>query len=278
MRRRPGRGLRRTAIGPGSEAVGRRPPDRWCGGDGGKTGSGRLNRPGGAHHRIPERARGGLARRSGAQEHGREWSGGTERRVVTVEQYGGRWALRRRPRRWTGCFAGAPGGMMGVPATVRLASMRYKDYVWPHNPRVYTMNISGLWGREGALRALPPQDLGPAQRVMRGEGNSWAKGPTGSLRSWLPYSTPGTGAAGSPGLADLQRLLCGALTPAGAQGGLCGVFLCFLGGIRRTQHRRTGDRGGGEPETGPAASTAGSGGTRCAGETLWGSPGITDSA
>ncbi|MFQ7855197.1 MAG: hypothetical protein ACLRIS_08780 [Flavonifractor plautii] len=62
------------------------------------------------------------------------------------------------------------------------------------------------------------------------------------------------------------------------QGGLCGVFLCFLGGIRRTQHRRTGDRGGGEPETGPAASTAGAAAHGAPGETCGGSPGITDSA
>ena len=70
--------------------MGRRPPDRWCGGDGGKNGGADGSTgPAGAHHRIPERVRGawldGLVRRSME----REWSGGTERRVVTVEQYGG---------------------------------------------------------------------------------------------------------------------------------------------------------------------------------------------
>lgn len=49
--------------------------------------------------------------------------------------------------------------------------MRYKDYVWPHNPRVYTINYE----RSMAVGKIPfgryrLQDLGPTRRVMRGEG------------------------------------------------------------------------------------------------------------
>ena len=54
---------------------------------------------------------------------------------------------------------------------MRLGAMRYKDYVWPHNPRVYTID----YGREMAVGKIPfgryrLQDLGPTRRVMRGEG------------------------------------------------------------------------------------------------------------
>ena len=29
---------------------------------------------------------------------------------------------------------------------VKLAAMRYKDYVWPHNPRVYTIDYQRTMG------------------------------------------------------------------------------------------------------------------------------------
>lgn len=53
----------------------------------------------------------------------------------------------------------------------KLAAMRYKNYVWPHNPRVYVLDFA----REMAVRKIPfgryrLQDLGPTNRVMRGEG------------------------------------------------------------------------------------------------------------
>lgn len=107
----PGRGLRRTAIGPGSEAVGRRPPDRWCGGDGGKNGGADGSTgPAGAHHRIPERVRGGLARRSGAQEHG----AGVERRNGEAGGDGG--AVRRSGGRSGGGRGAGPAVSPGRPA------------------------------------------------------------------------------------------------------------------------------------------------------------------
>ena len=45
--------------------------------------------------------------------------------------------------------------------------MRYKDYVWPHNPRVYTIEYKRTMGaRKVPFGRYHLQDLGPAQRVM----------------------------------------------------------------------------------------------------------------
>lgn len=54
---------------------------------------------------------------------------------------------------------------------MKLASMRYKGFVWPHNPRVYSIEFE----RTMALSKLPfgryaIQNLGLTRRVMRGEG------------------------------------------------------------------------------------------------------------
>lgn len=55
--------------------------------------------------------------------------------------------------------------------------MRYKGYVWPHNPRTYTID----YGRQVALHKIPfgtyrLQDLGLNRRVMRGEGEFVGEG------------------------------------------------------------------------------------------------------
>lgn len=54
---------------------------------------------------------------------------------------------------------------------MKLNPMRYKDYVWPHNPRVYAMDYE----RKMAVNKVPfgryqLQDLGLTRRVLRGEG------------------------------------------------------------------------------------------------------------
>lgn len=54
---------------------------------------------------------------------------------------------------------------------MELAPMRYKNFVWPHNPRVYTIE----YRREMGTHKVPfgryhLQDLGPTRRVMKGEG------------------------------------------------------------------------------------------------------------
>lgn len=49
--------------------------------------------------------------------------------------------------------------------------MRYKDYVWPHNPRVYAIGFQRAMGAAKVpFGRYCLQDLGPGQRVMQGEG------------------------------------------------------------------------------------------------------------
>ena len=60
---------------------------------------------------------------------------------------------------------------------MKLAPMRYKDYVWPHNPRVYSIDYE----RKMAVNKVPfgtyhLQDLGRTRRVMRGEGEFAGEG------------------------------------------------------------------------------------------------------
>lgn len=52
-----------------------------------------------------------------------------------------------------------------------LTPMRYKDYIWPHNPVTYSITYE----RQVAVHKVPfgrycTQDLGMTRRVMRGEG------------------------------------------------------------------------------------------------------------
>lgn len=54
---------------------------------------------------------------------------------------------------------------------MRLASMRYKGYTWPHNPETYSVEFR----RSVVVHKVPfggylIQDLGQTYRVMRGEG------------------------------------------------------------------------------------------------------------
>lgn len=54
---------------------------------------------------------------------------------------------------------------------MKLSSMRYKSFEWPHNPRVYTISFQ----RSMALHKVPfgrykLESLGMTRRVMKGEG------------------------------------------------------------------------------------------------------------
>lgn len=60
---------------------------------------------------------------------------------------------------------------------MNLSSMRYKDYVWPHNPRVYEI----AWSMEVAAHRVPfgdyaLQQMGRRHRVLRGEGEFGGRG------------------------------------------------------------------------------------------------------
>ena len=73
---------------------------------------------------------------------------------------------------------------------MELTPMQYKSYVWPHNPRTYTIQ----YVRKVAVHKVPfgryaMQDLGLGRRVMKGEGEFIGQDFTGqapmrSLRSW----------------------------------------------------------------------------------------------
>ena len=58
-----------------------------------------------------------------------------------------------------------------------LTPMRFKDYVWPHNPRVYSIDYE----RKMAVSKTPfgryvLQDLGQTNRIMAGEGEFVGEG------------------------------------------------------------------------------------------------------
>ena len=54
---------------------------------------------------------------------------------------------------------------------MELTPMRYKNYIWPHNPRVYTIDFERVMAENKVPYGLYYlQDLGRTRRVMRGEG------------------------------------------------------------------------------------------------------------
>ena len=54
---------------------------------------------------------------------------------------------------------------------MNLSPMRYKDFTWPHNPRVYTIDYERRMAENKVPYGLYHlQDLGRGHRVMRGEG------------------------------------------------------------------------------------------------------------
>lgn len=60
---------------------------------------------------------------------------------------------------------------------MNLTSMRYKSFVWPHNPRVYSIRFE----RSMAVNKIPfgryaIQNLGVTRQVMRGEGEFVGEG------------------------------------------------------------------------------------------------------
>ena len=60
---------------------------------------------------------------------------------------------------------------------MELTPMQYKGFVWPHNPRTYTIRYE----RKVAVHKVPfgrytMQDLGLGKRVMKGEGEFYGEG------------------------------------------------------------------------------------------------------
>lgn len=125
---------------------------------------------------------------------------------------------------------------------MRLTSMRYKDYTWPHNPEIYTVENR----RRVAVHKIPFgscvfQELG-TYRILRG-GRVLRSGRLRPVPATGRRVSGGrTGAAGSPGVDGPAGLLC---LPEGhrkAFAGLRAVQLRVLGGLRRLRRRPDGER------------------------------------
>ena len=55
--------------------------------------------------------------------------------------------------------------------------MRYKDYIWPHNPRTYSIAYQRVMGNHKVpFGQYHLQDLGLTRRVMKGEGEFVGEG------------------------------------------------------------------------------------------------------
>lgn len=78
---------------------------------------------------------------------------------------------------------------------MKLSSMRFKDYVWPHNPRTYEIGFT----RDVAVHRVPfgayvLQQMGRRQRILRGEGEFVGEGAYAEFKKLATVfyeSTPG---------------------------------------------------------------------------------------
>lgn len=151
--------------------------------------------------------------------------------------------------------------------------MRYKDYVWPHNPRVYTIEYKRTMGaRKVPFGRYHLQDLGPAQRVMRGEGEFVGEGAYGEFKKLATvFYAGGPGLLLHPVWQTSNAYFVELSLRQEPRADYVGYSFAFWEGYdgHSTGVQVTG--GGGEPETGPAAGTAGERRhTVRQGETLWG--------
>ncbi len=74
-----------------------------------------------------------------------------------------------------------------------LPPMRYKNFIWPHNPRVYSIDFT----RHVAAKKVPfgdyiLQDLGLGHRVLRGEGEFVGSGAYDTFKSLATVFYEGT--------------------------------------------------------------------------------------
>ena len=106
---------------------------------------------------------------------------------------------------------------------MKLSSMRYKNYTWPHNPKTFVVE----YRRQIAAQKVPMggcilQDLGVNCRILRGEGEF--AGPDAyeefkTLADVFRQEGPGM----------LVHPVWQTVRDGGAEAGLCALQLCFLG-------------------------------------------------
>ncbi len=159
--------------------------------------------------------------------------------------------------------------------------MRYKDYVWPHNPRVYTIEYKRTMGaRKVPFGRYHLQDLGPAQRVMRGEGEFVGEGAYGEFKKLATvFYAGGPGLLVHPVWQTSNAYFVELSLRQEPRADYVGYSFAFWEGY---DGHSTGVQVTGAEENRRQARPPvrrGSGGTRCAGgRPCGGSPGITDSA
>ena len=113
---------------------------------------------------------------------------------------------------------------------MRLSSMRYKNYTWPHNPETFVVE----YRRQMAAHKIPLggcvlQDLGVNCRILRGEGEFAGPGAYEEFKALAAvFQEPGAGMLTHPvwRTGVFRRPIC----DGGAAAGLCTVQLCVLGG------------------------------------------------
>ena len=115
---------------------------------------------------------------------------------------------------------------------MRLSSMRYKNYTWPHNPETFVVE----YRRQMAAHKVPfggcvLQDLGVNCRILRGEGEFAGPGAYEEFKALAAvFQEPGAGDADASRVADGPGVFRFPVRDGGATAGLCTVQLCVLGG------------------------------------------------
>ena len=97
---------------------------------------------------------------------------------------------------------------------MRLSSMRYKNYTWPHNPETFVVE----YRRQMAAHKIPLggcvlQDLGVNCRILRGEGEFAGPGAYGEFKALAavfqePGGRRGRGCWCIPSGRRIGRILC----------------------------------------------------------------------
>ena len=118
--------------------------------------------------------------------------------------------------------------------------MRFGSFVWPNNPRTYTISCK----RQTAVHKVPMggfvvQDLGRTATVMKGEGEFFGANAYEYVSGIAGGFSEGRARdAGTPGLADGRRVFDGAGADAGAARRLCSLPVHVLRGTGARQRKR----------------------------------------
>ena len=158
---------------------------------------------------------------------------------------------------------------------MELTPMQYKGYVWPHNPRTYTIRYE----RKVAVHKIPfgryaMQDLGLTRRVMTGEGEFYGPGAYDEFKKLASvFYQSGPGALVHPVWQSAKAYfveLALAQEPRKDYVKYTFTFWEDFEGYRQSLTAQTAEKpAAGTGTTTPPAVSAGRYHTIAAGETLW---------